>query len=210
MFLITMAKAFTDAEKQELRDRLLSIGREHFTTFGLKKTSLEDLTRAVGIAKSSFYLFFASKEALYWELMLIDGQAIHDRIYRASFHSTADMRSAIALFIRAVLQEIESNKLYQRLVDYPEELKAVLRTLSPDQKTAQIAGSIDSLRPYIIAGQRQGQIIAGRPEVIAAVIRTVTLFRLLRDAIGPDYFQDVLELFVTLVADGLTEERKEP
>ena len=204
-----MAKAFTEAEKQDIRKRLLHIGRHSFTTLGLKKTSLEDLTQAVGIAKSSFYLFFASKEALYWELMLLDGQAIHDRIYTASFGHATDMNTAIASFIRAVIAEIETNKLYQRIVDYPQEFELVMRALSPEQKNQRIAFSIESLRPYIEEGQRQGQIVDGRSEVIAAVIRTVTLFRLLRDAIGQDYFQDVLEMFITFVADGLTVESQQ-
>lgn len=204
-----MAKAFTEAEKHDIRESLLHVARQSFTTMGLKKTSLEDLTHAVGIAKSSFYLFFTSKEALYWELMLIDGRAIHDRIYSASFGDATDMHAAIASFIRAVIAEMETNTLYQRMVDYPEEFEMVLRALSPEQKKQRIAFSIEALRPYIEEGQRQGQIIGGHPEMIAAVIRTVTLFRLLRDAIGQDYFQDVLEMFITLVADGLTTESQQ-
>ncbi|NOK59012.1 MAG: hypothetical protein GFH27_549349n8 [Chloroflexi bacterium AL-W] len=96
--------------------------------------------------------------------------------------------------------------LYRRLVDYPQKFDVVMRALSPEQKSQRIAFSIESLRPYIVEGQRQGHIVEGRPEVIAAVTRTVTLFRLLRDAIGQGYFHDVLEMFIKLVADGLTIE----
>ncbi|MGU9074110.1 TetR/AcrR family transcriptional regulator, partial [Clostridium perfringens] len=36
-----------------------------FIDKGFKSTSLEDITSSVGIAKSSFYIFFESKEMLY-------------------------------------------------------------------------------------------------------------------------------------------------
>ncbi|MEV1174059.1 helix-turn-helix domain-containing protein [Nonomuraea sp. NPDC049784] len=41
-----------------------------FATQGLKKTSLDELVAAPGIAKGSFYAFFDSKEELYKEVMI--------------------------------------------------------------------------------------------------------------------------------------------
>jgi len=56
-----MVRAFTENEKALLRQRLLEIGRDLFITQGLKKTSIEEITQPLGIAKSSFYLFFPPK-----------------------------------------------------------------------------------------------------------------------------------------------------
>src|SRR5215470_2305575 len=64
-----MPKGFTDREKALIRAGLLEKGRELFATYGLRKTNVEDLTRAVGISKGAFYLFFESKEALFFELL---------------------------------------------------------------------------------------------------------------------------------------------
>ncbi|RLE27205.1 TetR/AcrR family transcriptional regulator, partial [Candidatus Acetothermia bacterium] len=65
-----MPRAFTDAERERIRERLLAVGRELFARYGLRKTTVEELARASGIAKGTFYLFFPSKEALYAEVLL--------------------------------------------------------------------------------------------------------------------------------------------
>jgi AcrR family transcriptional regulator len=48
---------FSPAEKEKLRQDLIDAGKRLFTAQGLKKTLLEQLTAATGIAKSTFYAF---------------------------------------------------------------------------------------------------------------------------------------------------------
>ena len=52
------ALAFTDYETEQLRKALLRETRHCAVTLGMKKTSVEQLTKAVGIAKGSFYKFY--------------------------------------------------------------------------------------------------------------------------------------------------------
>ena len=49
--------AFSDYETEQLRKALLKETRHCAVTLGMKKTSVEQLTKAVGIAKGSFYKF---------------------------------------------------------------------------------------------------------------------------------------------------------
>jgi len=64
-----MPRAFTDAERKQISQRLLEAGQKQFTAYGLKKTNVEELAAAVGISKGAFYLFYESKEALLMDLM---------------------------------------------------------------------------------------------------------------------------------------------
>ena len=57
-----MPKAFTDQEKEVLREQLREKGRALFEAHGLRKTSVDEIVRAVGISKGAFYLFYKSKE----------------------------------------------------------------------------------------------------------------------------------------------------
>lgn len=59
-----MAKAFTDQERENIRQRLQEEGLKQFKEKGLKKVSVRELTRAAGIAQGGFYSFYDSKEAL--------------------------------------------------------------------------------------------------------------------------------------------------
>ena len=54
--------AFTDYETEQLRKALLKETRRCAVILGMKKTSVEQLTKAVGIAKGSFYKFYESKK----------------------------------------------------------------------------------------------------------------------------------------------------
>jgi AcrR family transcriptional regulator len=59
-----MPKIFSDAKRQEIRDLLLDTGLELVRQYGVKKLSIEELTKRVGIAQGTFYNFFPSKEVL--------------------------------------------------------------------------------------------------------------------------------------------------
>ena len=55
--------AFTDYETEQLRKALLKETRHCAVTLGMKKTSVEQLTKAVGIAKGSFYKFYEQRRS---------------------------------------------------------------------------------------------------------------------------------------------------
>jgi len=71
--------AFTDYETEQLRKALLKETRHCAVTLGMKKTSVEQLTKAVGIAKGSFYKFYESKEMLFFAVL----ENVHSELYGA-------------------------------------------------------------------------------------------------------------------------------
>ena len=62
-----MALPFTDAQKNTIREQLLKSAMKYALKTGVRKTSLDMLAADAGIAKSSFYKFFSSKELLFME-----------------------------------------------------------------------------------------------------------------------------------------------
>ncbi len=72
-----MDLAFTDFEFEQLQRALLRETRRCAVTLGMKKTSVEQLTRAVGIAKGSFYKFYESKEMLFFAVL----EGIHSELF---------------------------------------------------------------------------------------------------------------------------------
>jgi len=71
--------AFTDFETEHLRKALLKETRHCAVTLGMKKTSVDQLTRAVGIAKGSFYKFYESKEMLFFAVL--EGKTLKYRAF---------------------------------------------------------------------------------------------------------------------------------
>ena len=93
--------AFTDYETEQLRKALLKETRHCAVTLGMKKTSVEQLTKAVGIAKGSFYKFYESKEMLFFTVL----EMIYSELYGVADRalSEADGLSSSQRAAKAVL-----------------------------------------------------------------------------------------------------------
>ena len=59
---------FSELERERIRQKLMVEGERLFTTFGIKKVSIDEIVRAAGIAKGTFYAFYPSKEHLYMDI----------------------------------------------------------------------------------------------------------------------------------------------
>ncbi len=64
-----MPRAFTENEKKIIIQALMEQGKKQFSAYGLKKANVEEIARAAGISKGAFYLFFNSKEELFWKIV---------------------------------------------------------------------------------------------------------------------------------------------
>ena len=72
--------AFTDEQNEQIRNDLIREARRCGITIGMRKTSVEQLTEAVGISKGSFYKFFDSKELLFFAVL----EDIHTECFAAA------------------------------------------------------------------------------------------------------------------------------
>lgn len=60
---------FSENERAFIQKKLLVDGEQLFIRHGLKKVTVDDLVKTVGIAKGSFYAFYESKEHLYTDIL---------------------------------------------------------------------------------------------------------------------------------------------
>ncbi len=59
---------FNESEKAIIQEKLFVEGERLFTQYGIKKVTVDDLVKAAGIAKGSFYAFYTNKEHLYFDI----------------------------------------------------------------------------------------------------------------------------------------------
>ncbi len=65
-----MPQIFDEAGREKVRTLLLESGFELIKNYGLKKTSISDITRRAGIATGTFYNFFKTKEEFVYQIVL--------------------------------------------------------------------------------------------------------------------------------------------
>ena len=71
-----MPKQYSDKEKNEIIKRLKTEANSLMLEKGVKKTTVDELVKRVGIPKGTFYLFYPSKEMLLFDV----SQDFHEQV----------------------------------------------------------------------------------------------------------------------------------
>lgn len=197
-----MPRPFSDREKEQVRKLLLEKGREFFSRFGFKKTSVGELTSAAGIAQGSFYLFFNSKEELYFEVLEMEEQAIREYFIPLLMEGGKMTRDRFKEFLHKAVSIFEENPFLRKLW-LEKEFDQILSRLPPELMERHAKRDASALEPLIIQWQKEGVLIEGAAETIAGVIRSMFILPLYQQEIGEDIFPDVIEMYIGFIADGL-------
>lgn len=64
-----MPKGFSDKEKVAITHKLIAECKTNWHLYGYKKTSIDTLCQNIGISKGAFYIFFESKESLFYQVI---------------------------------------------------------------------------------------------------------------------------------------------
>ncbi|MEM8532794.1 MAG: TetR/AcrR family transcriptional regulator [Chloroflexota bacterium] len=192
---------FSEREKEAIRDKIIETAMICFTTAGIRKTSFEDLTRPAGIPKSSFYIFFESKEALYLELLFAEVPKAWQRV-QSAYEQAETESEKIEILLKTSIEAVQETPLSRRLMTHPEDLQYLTNRLRPEDLIRQEQEARLPLIQLVAQAQKEGVFIDEQPEVIAGVLRGITMLMLHKDDIGKEY-PEVLELTIKLIAKGL-------
>lgn len=124
-----MARGFSEREKENIRRSLQEACKQYWMQYGYKKTSVDELCREAGISKGAFYLFFASKEELFCEVLC----SVQIEICEAALAIMEEKRSkyGVAEALKMVYREYDkSNFLYDA---DSRDFTILMNKLSPEQ-----------------------------------------------------------------------------
>ena len=182
--------AFTEDQNETIRRDLLREARHCGVTIGMRKTSVEQLTDAVGISKGSFYKFFPSKELLFFAVL----EDIHTECFaaaQASLRETAELSPANRA-AEAILAACRWLSETQALVFVENDAKFLLRRLPSDVKTAHYHDDETHIRLLL----EKYDLVPNRGiSLAAATVRGLILTVSHKEQIGELYPQ-VLETLV--------------
>ena len=99
-----MPKAFSKQERETLQAQFREKGQKLFVKQGLKKTSVDELTEAVGVSKGAFYLFYESKEELFLEILEQIEREIQTSILDFAIKPKSDSRQNLGDMLKGFLQ----------------------------------------------------------------------------------------------------------
>ena len=199
-------KAFNENEKQYINKMFMEKGRELFSIYGIKKTSIEDLTKAVGIAKGSFYIFFNSKEELYFQIMSEEIKNLAKENIK-TLDNEKPVKEVIENFLLNAVKEIHSNPILNKIL-IPEEFELVRRKMSTTD-SADNGDFIEPMVSFLSNLQKNGLIIKNDPLLLANVIRGLLLLSTHKREIGEEYFEEVIRFYTAMIAETLTDVKRQ-
>lgn len=65
-----LPKSFSEQEKTNIKNTLIDSCKTSWKKYGYKRTSVDELCEKAGISKGAFYIFFKSKEHLFYETVI--------------------------------------------------------------------------------------------------------------------------------------------
>ena len=187
--------AFTEEQNETIRRDLIREARCCGVTVGMRKTSVEQLTEAVGISKGSFYKFFDSKELLFFAVL----EDIHTECFAAAQKSlqenaAIDPASRTAAAILEACRWLSETKAF---VFIENDAEFLLHRLPEEVKTAHyhddemhirlllekydlvpnrgISLAAATVRGLILTVSHQEQIGALYPQVLETLVRGACL-----------------------------------
>ncbi|RLM62624.1 TetR/AcrR family transcriptional regulator [Halorubrum sp. Atlit-26R] len=197
---------FSDEKRTYIRNELLDTGRKLFARYGLKKTTISDLTDPVGIADGTFYHFFDSKERLYLEILTREQEAFADSVDELLADASGP-QEGITAYLRLTIEEIETNPLIQQLI-LEDDWERLVQEFSEDELDEQREQELGYLLPYVQAWQADGQLADGDPRAITGAINAAAFVALYREEFGDELYPAVRDTLVESVASGLTIDSK--
>lgn len=194
-----MPRAFTETERTTIRERLLAAGQDLFARRGIRATTVDQLARAAGISKGAYYLFYPSKEALFFAIVEDVETEMQARLGEQVAAAPED---ALRLLVRASLRARLENPLFD--VAISEEAVAVMRTMSPEEQAAFLRRDIDMTESIAGLLAESGVRVHASPELLAGLLRAMVFVGMHREDIGIEAAPAVEDFLVEALSAALS------
>lgn len=193
-----MPRGFSETERAQIQSRLLEHGRNFLATYGVRKTSVDDLTTAAGISKGAFYLFFPSKEELFFTIFEQLEASYQAELLGLLERVEGEPRERLRIFFSHAFSLWRSSPLFRHFGR--EEFEHLARKLPPERLAANLHRDQRFVATLLEHWQAQGIAIDMHPDLLTGLLRALFFVSLHADDIGPHYPQTIARLIEMVAA----------
>lgn len=206
-----MPRAFSDADRERIRQRLRDAGRESFATLGLRRTAVDDLVRAAGISKGAFYLFYDSKEELLQEILEESVGTLYTTVLERVLGPGMTPRQSLRDLLRFTISARQADPLLRRIT--PEEMELLSRRIAPERAEQLRQADLTAVTRWLYHWRARGVALAFDTAILTGVMRLLVHASQHETEIGPQVYPRALESVVdsfvgSAVAEAATREEE--
>ncbi len=198
-----MPKAYSDAERLHIKKRLIEEAEACLTQYGIRKTSVDELVKRVNIPKGTFYLFYPSKEMLFFEVF----NTLHDKIQTDLLRRLDGLRNNVNVeslsdLIFQFYKQMDSTFMYSFMAS--GELDLLIRKLPPEITEAHVHRDDFNMEQLlaVLPGKHSDNAV----KLFSAALRAIFFMMSHRREIGVDIFDETIRLMLRGVITQLFEE----
>ncbi len=188
-----MPKAFSEEEKEHIKNQILETAVELFHDKGTKSINIQELTRRAGIAQGSFYSFWKDKDALIMDVMLYRSRQkldIAEKEFEASLHDPIRFLSeSIYRYSMDLLNKCREQPVYSQIF----AILARSNSLSENRVGAIYKEFLSKLAAYWVEHR------AVQSMDVQGLINVITACPVLLSNAGqfdPEYFDEIFKSFL--------------
>nr|WP_319776409.1 TetR/AcrR family transcriptional regulator [uncultured Sphaerochaeta sp.] len=200
-----MPKALSPQERTAIQTRLKTEAAQCLLTLGVKKTTVDELVRRVNIPKGTFYLFYPSKELLFFDVLMEFHDEIQDSLITTLQNTEQPLGiDALTAILFDLFKRIDGSflaALIQR-----NDLELLIRKLPPEviaQHAQTDDISMDRFLSFLPVQLDEAQL-----SVFSGALRATFLMMLHTQEIGAEVFDEVMRLLLRGIVSQLLEEGK--
>jgi len=199
-------RSFTDEEREVIKRKIIDRGKDCFARYGIKKTSIEDLTEGLGIAKSSFYSFFNNKEDLFLQIFKEEREALKDSILENSFLKyRTEPDKAIRAYLRYVLHIVDNHPIWRKVFIEKEHLELTISRSSEEEIKNIRRDNVAIILPFFEEWADAGLLIDKPARILAETTQAALSLIHVRKEFETDYFPEIMDILIDLLANNIVK-----
>ncbi|HPO49561.1 MAG TPA: TetR/AcrR family transcriptional regulator [Spirochaetota bacterium] len=199
-----MPKGFTEKEKILIRARLLEKGRELFTRFGLKKTSVGEITKLSGISKGAFYLFYETKEEFFFEIL----EKLEDEMRRnfdiEKLIRATSKRDFFRDYLRSTFKYFEEKEILNLFTS--EDMQIIIRKIPAEKIENHIKNDNDFNFRVIESLKKYANMRSCDDSALIGMFKSLFFIFIHKNEIGGSIFDKTVDLYIDMIVSYLIEE----
>lgn len=183
---------------------IFNVAKELFSEKGFKDTNVSEITREAGVAVGTFYLYYSSKEKLFFDIFMEENLKLKQHCLDSLDYSgtpQAIVEQMLRLNVEGVAASPILRQWYQSNVYH--KLEQVFRK---ENAMGSMTFLYDAFLVLVERWQAEGKMRRDiDSKMIMMLFAAIVNVDTHKEEIGLEFFPELLQIMTTLVMQGLTE-----
>jgi AcrR family transcriptional regulator len=199
-----MPKAFSEAERARIRERLIAAGKKSINRAGTRFLVVDDIAREAGISKGSFYSFFPSREDFILSVFESWEAEYRNKLLAEIMDGSGTPRERLERFFLGLFAVFEREPGLAR-ISYGE-IERLIEVLPPARMAAHMAADKKVLTGAFAQWMRLNFIDANALAAIEGLTQALFAMAVHKDDFPPDSYGTAVKLIAEALAMRLAKE----